>query len=310
MQEIWHWGTGIIIAIQAVHNPALDAFFNIVTSLGSAEFYLILLPLLYWCVDKRQAQLLAYLVLLSAYSNSALKSLFGLPRPFQYDFRILKLDLAPADELGNGFPSGHSQLALVVWGYLATWIRRRWTWVSATILVALIAFSRIYLGVHFPGDVLGGLMLGAGWLGLFVWLGSDLRSWLSTQPVTTQFGMAVAVPLVLLIAYSAGDAAVAMGTLIGVGAGIVIETRIVGFTAGGTIRQRALRFVIGAIGVVILREGLKYVFPGEGEQLYALFRITRYILVGLWVTLGGPWVFHYVGLAEATLAASKKRMAE
>jgi membrane-associated phospholipid phosphatase len=310
MQEIWHWGTGIIIAIQAVHNPALDAFFNTVTSLGSEEFYLILLPLLYWCIDKRQAQLLAYLVLLSAYSNSVLKSLFGLPRPFQYDFRVLKLDLTPAEELGYGFPSGHSQSALVVWGYLATWIRRWWVGVSATILVVLIAFSRIYLGVHFPGDVLGGLILGAGWLGLFVWLGGDLISWLSAQPVTTQFGLGIAVPLVLLLAYSAGDAGVAMGTLIGVGAGIVIESRVVGFTASGSVWQRALRFVIGVIGVVILREGLRLVFPGEGEQLYALFRTTRYVLVGLWVTLGGPWVFHYAGLAETTQVATKKRMCD
>jgi hypothetical protein len=97
-----------------------------------------------------------------------------------------------------------------------------------------------------------------------------------------------------------------MGTLIGIGTGIMIESRVVRFNAGGSVWQRALRFVIGAIGVVILREGLGLVFPGEGEGLYTLFRTVRYILVGLWVTLGGPWVFQYVGLVEATQAANSR----
>ncbi|MEJ2556298.1 MAG: phospholipid phosphatase, partial [Anaerolineae bacterium] len=92
MEGIWRWGVAVIIAIQAIHTPMMDAFFNIVTSLGSEEFYLLLLPLLYWCIDKRLAQRLAYLFLFSAYSNAGLKDFFQHPRPFEYDPRMLKLD--------------------------------------------------------------------------------------------------------------------------------------------------------------------------------------------------------------------------
>jgi len=299
MEPFWRWGADLIIAIQAIHNPLLDAFFNVITSLGSEDFYMFLLPLLYWCIDKRLAQRLAYLFLFSAYTNAALKHLFRHPRPFGYDPRVLKLDRVPAEELGYGLPSGHSQSALTVWGYLAAGTRRRWAWTSAGLLVALIAFSRLYLGVHFPTDVLGGLLVGAIWLALFLWGEPRLVRWLARQPVAVQIGLAVAVPILLFLAHSSRDATAVAGTFVGLGVGIVIESRALRFSAGGPIWQRAARLVLGVIGVVILREGLKLLFPGEGEALYALFRLLRYSLVGLWVALVAPWLFQRLGLVSA-----------
>jgi membrane-associated phospholipid phosphatase len=302
MEGIWRWGVEVIIAIQAIHTPMVDGFFNVVTSLGSEEFYLFLLPLLYWCIDKRLAQRLAYLFLFSVYSNAALKDFFRHPRPFEYDPRVLKLDWVPADELGYGFPSGHSQAAITAWGYLAAWVRRRWMAVLAATLVILIAFSRMYLGVHFPTDVLGGLLIGGVWLGLFVVIEPRLGHWLSWQTLGLQIGLALVVPAALLLGYSSGDAAVAMGTLIGLGAGIVVEGRAVRFSPGGPIWQRAARFIVGVVVILILREGLKLVFPGEGEALYVFFRVFRYSLVGLWAALAGPWVFQQLGLASSMKA--------
>jgi membrane-associated phospholipid phosphatase len=299
MQEIWRWGADLIIAIQTFHNPILDAFFNVVTSIGGEEFYLLLLPLLYWCVDKHLAQRLAYLFLLSAYSNAALKSLFAHPRPFEYDPRVLKLDGVPPQELGYGLPSGHSQSTVTVWGYLGARVRRRWMWVLATALLVLIPFSRIYLGVHFPTDVLGGLLVGAGWLALFLLLEPRLVRWLSRQSIGVQVGLAVMLPVLLLLAYSSGDATASMGALIGMGVGIAVESRLVRFSAGGPLWQRVVRFVVGVLVVVMLREGLKLVFPGEDEALYVLFRVIRYTLVGLWATLIGPWAFQRLRLADS-----------
>ncbi len=297
MDPIWRWGADLIVAVQTIHNPALDAFFNLVTSLGSETFYILLLPLLYWCVDKYLAQRLAYLFLFSAYVNAALKDLFRHPRPFQYDPRVLKLDPTPAEDLGYGLPSGHSQGAVTVWGYLASAIRKRWLWALATVLVILISFSRIYLGVHFPTDVLAGLLVGGLWLGLFLWLEPRLVRWLARRSVGVQVGLAVAVPVALLLLYSSGDAIPAMGTLVGLGVGIVVESRTVRFSARGPLWQRAARLVLGVVVIMILREGLKLAFPGPGETLYLLFRAVRYGLVGLWVTWGGPWTFVRLRLA-------------
>ncbi len=306
MQEIWRWGADIILAVQAVHNPALDAFFNIVTLLGSEVFYLLLLPLLYWCVDKHLAQKLAYLLLFSVYSNAALKSLFRHPRPFQYDSQVLKLSVEPAEVLGYGLPSGHSQMAIAVWGYLATQVRRQWIRVLAVALVILIPFSRIYLGVHFPTDVLAGLIIGAIWLGLFLLIEPRLEPWLARQSAGVQLALAVIVPIVLLGLHSSRDAVAAMATLIGIGIGFVIEGRTLRFSTEGPAWQRTLRFFIGILVVLALREGLALVFPGEGQDLYVLFRVIRYSAAGLWVALIAPWVFQQLRLANtAELRASQ-----
>lgn len=300
MQELWRWGADLIVALQSVHNPVLDAVFNVVTWLGGEEFYLVLLPLLYWCVDKPLAQRLAYLFLFSAYSNDALKALFRHPRPFEYDSRVLKLDMAPVEELGYGLPSGHSQSALTVWGALALRVRRGWMWGLAAVLVGLISFSRVYLGVHFPSDVLGGWLVAGVWLGLFVWFEPRLVRWFEQQHVVTQLGLAVFVPAVLLAAHSSHDAAAVAGTFMGLGVGMVLESRVVRFNTTGPIWQRGLRLILGVIVIIALREGLKLILPGPGDTLYVFWRVVRYSLVGLWAALGGPWVFVWLRLASAT----------
>jgi len=298
VEAIWQLGAEIIIAIQTVHNPVVDVFFNVVTLLGSEEFYLLLLPLLYWCVDKHLAQRLAYLFLLSAYTNAAFKSLFRHPRPFQYDLRVVKLDHASPADLSYGLPSGHAQSALTVWGYLAIQARRGWVWALALALAFLIAFSRIYLGVHFPSDVVVGLLVGAIWLALFLWLEPPFTLWASRQSAAMQAGLAVAGPLVLLLFHTSQDAASALGVLIGLGVGIAVESRTLRFSSGGPIGQRALRFMIGILIVLALREGLKLLFPNDSEALYVQFRVIRYSMIGLWVALVGPWLFQRIGLME------------
>jgi membrane-associated phospholipid phosphatase len=302
MEQIWHWGAELIIAVQTIHNPALDVFFNLITFLGSEEFYVVLLPILYWCVDKSVAQRLAYLLLLPTYINDVIKNLLRLPRPFQYDSRVLKLDGMPAQQLGYGFPSLHSQSAVTVWGYLALAVRRRWMWILSALLMILIPLSRIYLGVHFPTDVLGGLVLGVIWLVLFRRLEFRLTAWLSGQTLSVQLALAIVIPAMLLLVHSSDYAVAALGTILGLGIAIVFESRWVRFRADGVAWTRVVRFVVGAIVLVVLREGLKVVFPGEGEAFYTPLRAVRYAVVGLWVGLGAPWIFVRLNLAAADVS--------
>jgi hypothetical protein len=268
-----------------------------------------LVPLLYWCFDKQLAQRLVILFLFSAYSNSALKQLFGHPRPFEYDPQVLKLDIARAEELGYGLPSGHSQSAVTAWGYLTLSIRRRWMWILGAASVVLIAFSRIYLGVHFPSDVAGGLALGAIWLCFFHWFEPRLGQWLRGRPTAIQLSLAVVVPIVLMLIHRSSDSVAAMGTLIGLGAGMVIERRSVRFAVDGSIGRRTVRFLLGAIVVVVLREGLRLLFPIQGELAYVPFRVIQYGLVGLWVAVGGPWTFLRLRLAGTVDAEEGKPFA-
>jgi len=297
MDAIWQWGIDLIHTIQLVHGPALDTIFKAITFLGNEEFFLILLPLVVWCVDFAVGARLAFAFLLSCYANTGIKDIFAHPRPFELDATV-KLHEAS----GYGLPSGHSQSAVVVWGVIAAGFRKTWLWVTAILLMALIGFSRIYLGVHFPTDVLGGWTVGALFLAAYLALQPRVATWLKKAGLGVQLAVAVVAPLVLLLLHPTKGAASPMATLMGMGVGFALLRRITPFSAAGPAWQIAVRFLVGMVGIGILYFGLSAVFPHEGEPLYFALRFVRYALVGLWAGLGAPWLFLKLRLASTEMA--------
>jgi len=293
MDAIWQWGIDLIHTIQLVHGPALDTVFKTITFMGDEEFFLLLLPLVFWCVDFAVGVRLACAFLLSTYVNAGIKDIFAHPRPFELDPTV-KLHEAS----GYGLPSGHSQSSVVVWGTIAAGFRKTWLWVTALLLMALIGFSRIYLGVHFPTDVFGGWTVGALFLAAYLALQPRVEAWLKQAGLTVQLVLAVAVPLSLLLLRPSGDNTSAMAVLMGMGVGIALLWQTVSFSADGPLWQRGARFLVGAVGLLVIYLGLKLLFPGEGEPLYFAARVARYALVGLWVGLGAPWLFLKLRLAS------------
>ncbi len=292
MEAIWQWGVDFIHTVQLVHGPAFDAIFKAITFMGEEEFFLILIPLILWCLDFAGGVRLACAFLLSTYVNIGLKDLFAHPRPSEWDPTVKLYDAG-----GYGLPSGHSQSAVVVWGSIATAFRETWLWVVAILLMVLIGFSRIYLGVHFPTDVLGGWAVGVIFLAAYLVLEPRIEARLKRTGLAVQLVLAVVAPLALLLLHPVGDVIKAMAVLMGTGAGVALVGRMAHFSADGPLWQRGVRFLIGAIGLLGLYLGLSYIFPGEGEPLYAVMRFVRYTLVGLWVGLGAPWLFLKLRLA-------------
>ena len=104
MDAIWQWGIDLIHTIQLAQGPTLTAFFKAVTFMGEEEFFLLLLPLVFWCVDFAVGVRLALAYLLSVYVNAGLKDILAHPRPFELDPTVQL-----HDQTGYGLPSGHSQ---------------------------------------------------------------------------------------------------------------------------------------------------------------------------------------------------------
>jgi len=294
METIWQWGLDFIRTVQLVHGPVLDAIFKAITFMGEEEFFMIFLALILWCVDFTGGARVAFAFLLSPYVNTVLKALFAHPRPFELDPAV-KLH----DAEGYGLPSGHSQNAVVLWGSIAAGFRKTWLWIVAILLMVLIGFSRIYLGVHFPTDVLGGWAVGAVLLMLYLALEPRVEAWLKRAGLAVQLALAVVVPLALLLLYPTKDIASSMAVLMGMGVGVALVGRVAPFSAAGPLWQRGVRFLVGVIGLGILYLGLKLVFPAEGEPFYFATRTVRYTLVGLWATLGAPWLFRRLRLASS-----------
>ena len=187
LEGILDWGVRVILWFQQA-SPALDLPFKALTLMGNEMFYLVFFPLVYWCVDRRVGARLIILFLLSSSTNAVAKQLAGQPRPFEYDPTVQRL--WPAG--GKGFPSGHTQSAVVIWGYLACQFRKTWFRVVCGSLIVLIPLSRVYLGVHFPTDLLGGYLLGAALLALYLRFQPAVEDWLAGRNTGIQLVAALA----------------------------------------------------------------------------------------------------------------------
>ncbi len=285
------WELELIYAVQSFRLPALDIFFKSITALGNEDFYFILLPLVLWCVDFAIGARIAAVFLLSTYANVGLKDLFGHPRPFVDDPSVKLYEVE-----GYGLPSGHAQLSVVIWGSLAHAFKRAWLWVVASLLAALIGFSRIYLGVHFPSDVLVGWLIGALLLAAYVALHRPIEAWLAERRLSDQLAMVAALALTLLLLHATENVASLTGVLLGAGAGIALLRKYVGYRAGGSLWKRGLRYLLGSAALLALRFGLEALCPETRGALQLTLRFLRYAILGVWIGLGAPWLFNKLHL--------------
>ena len=292
MESVLNWGIEVVLWFQQF-SPALDLPFKVLTSLGDKEFYLLLMPLVYWCINRRAGARLFMLLLFSACLNEGAKLLADQPRPFNYDPRVIKF----VHEDSGGLPSGHTQSAVVVWGYLAYCFKKKPLWLLAGFLILAIPLSRIYLGAHFPTDLLGGYVLGALVFFLFLRLDSLLESWFTQKGLLYQLCVSMGLPVLLILFVPSGNEGLltALGALMGVATGVVLERRWVRFSSEGRWWQQMIRYLVGIVILVGVWLGLRFAFaqlePAD------LCRVIRYALVGMWGGLGAPWLFVQLKLA-------------
>lgn len=326
MESFIQPGIAIILWLQSLGEWLVSPM-KMITFLGNEEFYLFVAPAIYWCLDAKLGFRLGISLMLSGMINSGLKLVFRGPRPYWVEAKVQ----AFSAETSFGVPSGHSQNSAVVWGLIAKRINKTWAWVAAIILIGLIGFSRMYLGVHFPHDVLLGWLIGAVILWLIIKLESRFTSWFSRYPPSSQVLLAFAASILLIlfvgmIRFLIGDyqlpqlwimaaaqanpesdpiAPLALsgmisnaGTLFGLAAGGIWLYQKGWMDARGELWKRLLRFLIGVIGVFVLWFGLGEVFP-RGEALIPFgLRYIRYALVGFWISGFAPWLFMRMKIAK------------
>lgn len=299
MQAILDWGVGVVRSFQALASPALTGAMKGITFLGTEWFFLAALPLIYWCVDRRRGIRLSILSFFSAFLNSWLKLAFAQPRPYDLDPSV-----GMAAEPTFGLPSGHAQSTAVFWGVLAPVFRRPWGLVLGILAPLIIGLSRIYLGVHFPTDVLAGWLLG----GLIV-LGDALygdKAQEALEKSPARWIILGAALIALGMNFLNRDDTSSSGVFLGTVAGFVFADRRVQFRIPARLGRRLLCYLMGMAVTGILYFGLKALFPGKGSDYYDLLRFVRYGALGLWVSLGAPWVFVRLGLMEGLGAKASK----
>ena len=147
--------------VESIRSPFLSLFFESITLMGYPTFLILFISFGYFFWSSNRFSRVAILLFISALINSFLKDFFQDPRPPQ------ELMLDPQIGASYGWPSGHTQIAVTLWGFLAYELKDKLFTIFAVLLIALIAFSRMYLGVHDLGDIFSGLLIGLLILGIW-----------------------------------------------------------------------------------------------------------------------------------------------
>ena len=267
---------------------------DIFTWLGYPPFFMAALPLVYWIWDKHVGNRLALLVIFVSVVNGFLKDVFDDPRP------AIELALDPRVSNSYGMPSGHAQIALAMWVWLALELKQRWFWPVAIFIVTGICLSRLYLGVHDVEDILTGLAFGAICIGLFIFFLSDtFAGWRALNPFI-QLAAILLFQVALWFAWpepgGPGGTFAVGGMLVGWWMGIQAEQRYVHF---GLHPNIALRVVAAALGIAVVFVALNKISPlmvSAGIN-YIAGGWVQWMVIGFFVTAAAPWIFQRVGLA-------------
>ena len=287
-------GMELIYALQDVASPALDRVMLLITNLGSDRAYVLLLILAFVVVDARNGRSLAIIFLSGMYLNFLLKGTFATQRPFQIDPLVARSAAAIETAPGASFPSGHAQGAMTFWGTASSYVRRRWFTLLAAVLVALVAVSRLYLGVHLPRDVIGGLVIGL----LVIVVGIALQRSSVRLPRGVVVVGGLLVPLAVQLAIPLDDTGVLLGGL----SAFIVGPALIRHETRGPVLGRV---ILGAIAVALVFGVLlgSSVLLSEHVKESALGSHLRYLVLGLCGTLVVPYIGKVTGLTPAAADA-------
>ncbi|MCL2069217.1 MAG: phosphatase PAP2 family protein [Oscillospiraceae bacterium] len=275
--------------IESIRTPFLDFLFDLITRLGEQTVAVAVFGAVFWCVNKQIGYGIGIAYFLSALTVQGMKLGFRVERPWVIDPTLNPVPSALEYATGYSFPSGHTQSAAALLGALAAQIKKTPVRIACFTLAVLVAFSRMYLGVHTLSDVAVSLLLSF----LFVWLAVKF---LAAGSVSKKRELVMALSMLLYSAaaivfasvmFAAGeieqaflsDCLKAAGAAIGFAAGMYIERVYIRFSVSAkNILWQGIKFILGFAGVLILQEGLK---PILGGGLAA--DAVRYFMMVFWM---------------------------
>lgn len=267
--------------IQQFSCPALDVFFSAVSMLAEQLVLIAAITYIYWNLNKDAGKQIAYAVFVSVSLNSGLKNLFNFPRPIGIDgIRSHYTGTAT----GSSFPSGHTQCFSTAAFSLAARLKKRWVYLTAAALTLLVAFSRLYLGVHFPKDVLAGGLLGIIISFFCVFLCRKIRQ------KSLLYLVSFALMLPFLFLNTSEDYFKSLGLFFGFLIGNFIEEKKVSFSADKRSKVEAVvRWIVGLLLIAGIQLLGKKLLGGS-----SLGNFLRYSLISLFAIGIYPWIFSSV----------------
>ena len=291
-------------------NSGVRAVFQVITDTGDEMFYIIIIAVFFIAYDKKFAKNLLFSLLITTYINNFLKDIFKDPRP--------PSNRDPTSETGYnaegyGFPSGHSQSAISIYGYAAYHFKDESKPFVIPIIVSiyifLIALSRIILGVHDLQDIIGGLLFGICVLIPFIYIEPIVTEKLESSSLQVKMLLALIVSVLLLVIGTvifptsgqypttnpvpyadAGGYALVSGVILGFSIGYLLENEYVKYLPSElSNKQKIINLIVGLILVFVIYFVLGLVIRGN-----IILRFIRYGLLAFSISLVLPIVFNKI----------------
>ena len=296
----------ILRLLEGIRTPFLDSFFSVVTHLGEETFFIVLGIIFFWCIDKKEGYYILSVGFIGTIINQFLKLLFRIPRPWVRDKNFTIVESARSEATGYSFPSGHTQSSVGVFGSIARYEKAKWLRAVCIAICILVPLSRLYLGVHTPLDV--GVSLGISLVlifGLFPFIQNCFED---TNKMRILF-MGMIILSVLFCTYvkfynfpkdtdaenlshGVANAFKLLGCSLGVWIGFEVDRKYINFETKGNFLCQVLKFVVGLVPLLAIKEGLKYPF----NLLFGISYIAdgvRYLILVVFAVCVWPLTFNW-----------------
>ncbi len=272
--------------IEGIRNGFLDKFFETVTMLGEETLLIILMAVIYFMYDKALAKKLFFITAMSLSLNCIVKNFVKRPRPFTRGISCVREETAT----GYSFPSGHTQTFSTWSNALAVNLRKkRLIYITLTLSI-LVGFSRLYLGAHYPSDVVAGLIFGL----IFAFFGNMLYDKVKNKSHLYCAAMLILTPFVIFFTIKPDalyeDFFKLYGMIAGFILAVIFEEKAVNLQKSSTLKN-ILRVIICVVLAVVIKETLKALFATEILRLSLILDAVRYFLLVFLIMGLCPWVF-------------------
>lgn len=284
--------------------PVLNELMLIITQLGEETAFLVIAMIVFWCVDKKKGYYLLFVGFLGTLANQFLKLACRVPRPWVRDPNFSILEQAREAASGYSFPSGHTQSAVGTFGSLAAASDKKWWRWICILLAALVGFSRMYIGVHTPADVLVSVLIACVLILLLkepVMNGEGRR-----MKLLIGLMLACSVAFLLYVSlwkfpedldphnYQSGlkNAYTILGALIGIAVVYVADRKWLDFSVSAVWWVQIIKVIVGLLLVLAVKEGLRepleLILPAYPARAVRYFLIV--VVAGcIWPMSFGYW---------------------
>ena len=268
----------ILTFLEGIRNDFLTTFFTSITILAEKVFLVLILCILYWCIDKARSKRIAWFVLFGTVGNGVVKNIVRMPRP--YDLGVVK-PLRVETATSYSFPSGHTQSATSFWAGSMIILKTKASVLLGSIIILLTALSRLYLGVHWPMDVLGAIGFGL----ICLYFANQLINESGEVNKWHVIGSSI-LCLVTFVLPGDSDYYNAVALLWGFCIGAYVEQVYIQFEVTSDIKRNIERAIIGLIGIVLIYIGIGQLLPDV-----QVISMIKNALVVFWMIAGAPYVF-------------------